>query len=273
MTGEQAIRFDDGAGYEQMMGAWSRLVADLFLDWLSAPAGLRWIDVGCGNGAVTERVVERCAPTAVHGIDISEAQIAYARARPRTSMVDFRVGDARSLPFAVDSFDIAMMALVIFFIPVPGDAATEMMRVTRPGGTVASYAWDMLGGGFPQDPILDEMKGMGIPLVRPPQMEVSQMQALRSLWHQAGLEQLETREITVHRTFANFEEFWSINMKGSSVGPTVAGLPAADAELLRQRVRKRLPTAPDHSITYSARANAIKGLVPMQGTATHGQAR
>jgi ubiquinone/menaquinone biosynthesis C-methylase UbiE len=77
------IRFDDGAAYEQGMGRWSRLVGEIFVDWLAPQAGLRWIDVGCGNGAFTELLVQRCAPAEVHGIDPSEAQLAFARGGPR----------------------------------------------------------------------------------------------------------------------------------------------------------------------------------------------
>jgi ubiquinone/menaquinone biosynthesis C-methylase UbiE len=75
---EHQIRFDDGAAYERMMGAWSRLAGGIFLDWIAPRPGLRWVDVGCGNGAVTELVVERCAPAEVHGIDPSEGQLKYA---------------------------------------------------------------------------------------------------------------------------------------------------------------------------------------------------
>jgi hypothetical protein len=64
MTGDQ-IRFDDGAAYERMMGTWSRLVGAIFIDWLAAPSGLKWIVVGCGNGAFTQHLVERCAPSEV----------------------------------------------------------------------------------------------------------------------------------------------------------------------------------------------------------------
>ena len=57
---EQQIRFDDGAAYERMMGNWSRLAGDIFLEWLAPRSGLRWIDIGCGNGAFTELLIERC---------------------------------------------------------------------------------------------------------------------------------------------------------------------------------------------------------------------
>src|SRR5215208_1280948 len=93
------VRFDDGAAYERYMGKWSRLVGESFLDWLAPKPGLRWLDVGCGNGAFTEMVVERCGPAAVEGIDPSEEQLAYARTRGGLRVAQFRRGDAMALPF------------------------------------------------------------------------------------------------------------------------------------------------------------------------------
>src|SRR5713101_1284646 len=96
---EPQIRFDDGAAYERMMGVWSRLAGEIFLDWLAPRSGLRWIDVGCGNGAFTELIVERHAPAEVQGIDPSDGQLAYARTRPTTRIAQFQQGDATALPF------------------------------------------------------------------------------------------------------------------------------------------------------------------------------
>jgi SAM-dependent methyltransferase len=84
--------FTDGEQYERQMGRWSRLVGDKFIDWLALPMGLRWLDVGCGNGAFTEMVIARCAPAEAHGIDPSEAQIAYASAREAGKFAHFRTG-------------------------------------------------------------------------------------------------------------------------------------------------------------------------------------
>jgi 2-polyprenyl-3-methyl-5-hydroxy-6-metoxy-1,4-benzoquinol methylase len=61
---DSSIRFDDGASYEQMMGRWSRLVGERFLDWIEVPDGARWIDVGCGNGALTELLLHRSSARA-----------------------------------------------------------------------------------------------------------------------------------------------------------------------------------------------------------------
>src|SRR5215469_12742876 len=115
---DNAIRFDDGGQYEQMMGRWSALVADRFLDWLAPPAGARWVDVGCGNGAFTHRIVERCAPGEVFAFDPSEGQLAFARTRLPAGgpPVHWAEGDAMKLPLADGQCDVAVMALVLFFV-------------------------------------------------------------------------------------------------------------------------------------------------------------
>lgn len=259
---EPQIRFDDGAAYERMMGNWSRLAGNIFLDWLAPRSGLRWIDIGCGNGAFTELLVERCAPAEVQGIDPSEAQLAFARARPAARVANFRQGDAMALPFSEDRFDAAVMALVLFFVPDPAKGVAEMMRVVCPGGTVANYVWDMLAGGVPLEPIQVEMRAMGVTPLLPPRSDASRMEALRDLWAGAGLDAIETREITVQRTFTDFDDFWTTTLLGSSVGPTVAAMAPGDVELLKRRVRTRLPPDAAGRITYGARANAVKGRVP-----------
>jgi SAM-dependent methyltransferase len=256
---EQQIRFTDGAAYERMMGTWSRPVGEIFLDWLIPDRGLRWIDIGCGSGAFTELVIERCGPAEVQGIDPSEAQLAFARTRPGARMAQFRPGDAMALPFPENSFDAAIMALVIFFVPDPEKGVAEMVRVVAPGGTVATYAWDVMGGGIPTEPIFAELRAMGITPLLPPSPGASRIESLRELWTGAGLDAVETREITVLRTFADFDEFWTTSMAAASVGPTVAAMPPGDAELLKERVRARLPPDAAGRITYAARANAVKG--------------
>ena len=259
---ENQIRFDDGAAYERMMGIWSRLAGAIFLDWLAPPPGLRWIDIGCGNGAFTELIVERCAPVEVQGIDPSEGQLAFARTRHTARVAEFRQSGAIALPFPERRFDAAVMALVIFFVPDPAKGVAEMARVVRPGGIVAAYAWDFPGGGFPLEPIRIEMRAMGITPLSPPSADISRMEALRDLWARAGLDTVETREIVVQRSFADFDDFWTTSLLGASVGPTVAAMAPGDAELLKTRVRARLPADAAGRITYGARANAIKGRVP-----------
>ena len=260
---DNKILFEDGAGYERMMGTWSRLAGDIFLDWVAPAPGLRWVDVGCGNGAFTELLVDRCAPAQVLGIDPSDAQLAFASTRPAARLARFEQGDAMALPYADAAFDAAVMALVIFFVPDPVRGVAEMVRVVRPGGLVCAYAWDILGGGFPLGPLQEEMRGLGSTPVFPPSVEASRIEAMRALWTGAGLEAVETREIAVQRSFDNFEDLWATSLLGSSVGPRVKAMAAAEVMLLREGLRARLPADASGRITCSARANAIKGWIPL----------
>jgi len=237
-------------------------VGEFFLDWLALEPSQRWLDVGCGNGAFTEMLIEQCDPASVHGIDPSEEQLAYARARSALGAVQFRQGDAMALPYPDDTFDAAVMPLVIFFIPDPAKGVAEMGRVVCPGGTVTAYAWDMMDGGFPYEALLAEIRGLGIAVPVPPSPDASRIDIMRDLWAGAGLDAIETREITVHRTFDDFENFWTTALGAPSVGPTLATMATEDLALLKERVRVRLPADATGHITYSARANAVRGRVP-----------
>ncbi|MSP03445.1 MAG: methyltransferase domain-containing protein [Acetobacteraceae bacterium] len=259
---QQPPRFNDGAAYERGMAGWSQLVGNVFLDWLAPPPGLRWIDIGCGNGAFTELLIQRCAPAETQGIDPSEAQLAFARTRPAARDAAFLLGDAMALPFGVDRFDAAVMALVIFFVPDPVKALAEMKRVVAPGGTVAAYVWDIFGGGSPGEPVQIEMRAAGITQPRPPSAGASRMEALRDLWTGAGLEAVETRDIAVRRSFASFEDFWRSCSAMTSIGPPLAAMAAGDVEQLKTRVRVRVGAEADGPVVCHARANAIKGRVP-----------
>jgi len=255
------IRFDDGNAYEQYMGKWSQLAGGVFLNWLAPKTGLRWLDVGCGNGAFTEMLVERCAPASVEGIDPSEAQLAYARTRSPSQIAQFRVGDAMALPFANGAFDAAVMPLVIFFVPEPARGVAEMERVVCSGGTVAAYAWDMLGGGFPYDTLWVEMRAMGVDVPLPPSPEASRIDAMRELWTSSALVAIETREINVQRTFADFDNYWTTVLGGPSTSKGLAKMSDQDLAILKTRMRQRLSADAAGRVTCSARANAVKGRV------------
>jgi hypothetical protein len=128
----------------------------------------------------------------------------------------------------------------------------------------------MAGGGFPFHPIQAELRASGITSPLPPIADASRLEVLRELWTGAGLEAIETREISVRRSFADFEEFWSTSTAMGSMRPALAAMAAGEAEQLKERVRSRLLTdasgdaAWDASgrVTHQARANAIKGRVP-----------
>jgi SAM-dependent methyltransferase len=254
------IVFNDGAAYERFMGIWSRLAGEVFLDWLAPAPGLRWADIGCGNGASTEMLLDRCAPVLVEGLDPSPGQLEYARVRLAGRPARLEQGSALALPYPDGGFDAAMMALALFFVPDPAKGVAEMVRVVAPGGIVAAYAWDLAGGGFPIAVIQDEMRAAGMEVPLPPSAEASRPETMQALWSEAGLREVALRSITVTRHFPDFDTFWRTSLDGPAMASAMVTLPREAAERLRLRVRARLPDEPGGGITLQATANAVKGL-------------
>jgi ubiquinone/menaquinone biosynthesis C-methylase UbiE len=133
-------------------------VASEFVDWLAVPPAARWLDLGCGTGALAETILHLANPAQVDGIDPSEGYLALAREQVHDPRVQFNVGDARRLPVESATYDAVVSALVLNFIPDLPTGMAEMARAVRPGGTVAGYVWDyagkmdwtpFLGGQFP----------------------------------------------------------------------------------------------------------------------------
>jgi ubiquinone/menaquinone biosynthesis C-methylase UbiE len=254
--------FTDGDAYEKLMGRWSRAAGDVFIDWLALPPKLNWVDVGCGTGAFTELVLERCGPAYICAIDPSEDQIAYAKSLPSAARVSYQVGDAQSLPYSNDEFDVAAMALVMVFVPNPTKAVAEMARVVKPGGTVATYMWDNLGGGFIQRPLTEALNEMNVPVSHHPGNPNSRLDAMNRFFEAAGLDQITTRKIDIEVSYANFNDYWTAQTGLSN--PQVSAIrkmAASDVERLKATVRERL-SAKDGSIAYPAWANAVKARVP-----------
>ncbi len=256
------IRFTNGAAYERFMGPWSRKVGAVFLDWLAMPPGKRWLDVGCGTGMFTEMVVEAAKPSAVVGVDPAPAQIEHARAKPVAARAEFHAGDAHALPFGANEFDVVTSALVFNFIPDLPKGVAEMKRVTRPGGWVSGYVWDIAGDFFPLRH-LAPIRSFNPDIPRTPGIEQSRLEALRSAFLGAGLADVTARSIDVERTFASFEEYWDIFLGNPTPQSAyVNSLPPAKHDSVRQAIRAGMPIAADGTVTFASRANAIRGRVP-----------
>lgn len=249
------------------MGRWSEAVAGLFIDWLGAPHGWRWLDVGCGTGALTALISRRLRPTRVAGVDTSPGFVEAARRRLPAN-VDLRLADAMDLPFAADEFDAAVSGIALNFVPVPRRAVSEMNRVVGTGGVVAAYVWDYADGMEmirrfwdaavaldPEAAALDEANRF--PMCRPEQLE--------TMWSDAGLSRVETASLEGTTTFADFDDLWNPILAGTGPAPGyVAGLNPTRRGELAHRLAARLPVAADGTIRMRARAWAVRGNVGAQ---------
>lgn len=256
--------WERGSPYEYYVGRWSRQVAPAFLAWLDLPARLRWLDVGCGTGALSAAIIDHCAPASVTGVEPSAGFLATA-AENLAGRAVLHPGDACALPLADGAVDVAVSGLVLNFIPDLPAALAEIARVTADGGTVAAYVWDYAGRMDlmrhfwaaaaeldAQAAALDE--GVRFPLCRP--------EALRSRFAAAGFARIEVTALDIPTRFAGFEDYWQPFLGGQGPAPAYAmSLEAGARERLREALRSRLAVAADGSIALTARAWAVRAVV------------
>jgi ubiquinone/menaquinone biosynthesis C-methylase UbiE len=129
--------------------------------------GMRVLEVACGTGIVTRRLVERLdGRGSIVATDLNEAMFAHARkGLPGPRDPRWRHADGTSLPFESRSFDAVLCQFGLMFFPDKAAGAREAFRVLEPGGTYLLNVWDAiegnpaarithetLAGFFPDDP-------------------------------------------------------------------------------------------------------------------------
>jgi SAM-dependent methyltransferase len=250
--------------YEAYMGRWSRPLAEAFLAWFAVPTGSRWLDVGCGTGALTEAVLDATNPVAVVGIDSSPDFLRVAQSRVDDPRAHFTVGDARALPVASDSYDAVVAGLVLHFIPDPAPAVAEMVRATRPGGAVGAYVWDYHGTMQRQQYFWDAamaLDAQAAALDPRPHMHTCEPEPLADLFRGAGLSSVSVDAIDLPMAFRDFDDFWLPHtMAGAAFAQRyVSGLADDRKAALREQLRVTLPFAADGSLQLIDRAWAVRG--------------
>lgn len=259
-----ADTWERGDAYERYIGRWSRRVAPAFLAWLDVPAGRRWLDVGCGTGALGSAIVELARPSSVAGVEPSEGFLDAARARLGERVALHR-GSATAIPIPDGAVDVVVSGLVLNFVPDARAALGEMARVTGPSGTIAAYVWDYADkmevirrfwdAAIELDPSaasLDEARRF--PLCR--------RDALAELFARAGLRDVDVTEIDVDAHFASYDDYWEPFSGGQGPAPSyVASLDDTARARLRDCARSRVDTGASGSFTLTARAWAARGTV------------
>ncbi|MDP3796544.1 MAG: class I SAM-dependent methyltransferase [Polaromonas sp.] len=257
--------WERGDPYEHYVGRWSRRVAPAFLAWLNVPPGRRWLDVGCGTGALCAAIVEHAAPASVSGVEPSEGFRETAR-KTLSAHAMFHAGSAAAIPLQDASVDVVVSGLVLNFVPDPAAALTEMSRVTASQGIIGAYVWDYAGkmelmryfwdAAVHLDPGASKLdEGARFPLCRP--------EALTDLFARAGLEKIDVTPIDIPTPFTSFDDYWQPFLGGQGPAPAYAmSLAEPTRAALRECLRERLPVRPDGSIPLTARAWAVRSFVP-----------
>jgi SAM-dependent methyltransferase len=252
------------AAYEAYIGRWSRLVAETFLLWLALPSGRRWLDVGCGTGALTQTILAIADPEDVLGVDPTAEFLAAAEAQIIDPRVHFATGDARALPVPSEAYDAVVAGLVLNFVPDPEAAVTEMARAARSGGTVAAYVWDFAGERQFQRYFWEAATALdpaAIPQAQRMQFALCHAEPLAALLGSAGLQDVVVQAIERPAVFRDLDDYWQPYLAGgSSIAQRyAASLGDVQREALRERLQSILPMADDGSIRLLARAWAVRG--------------
>jgi SAM-dependent methyltransferase len=258
-------RWAAGDAYDAFMGRWSRALAAPFLESLSVPPGRRWLEVGCGTGALTAAILESQAPARLVACEPSAPLLEGARRALRDFRVAFHAAASGALPREPPGFDVVVSSLVLNFLPDPLAGLREMADCARPGGLIAAAVWDY-GSGMeylrtfwdaatglePQAAALDE--GVRFPLCR--------LETLEDLFRRAGLTDVRCGAVTIETEFASFADYWQPLLGGTGPAPSyVATLRPPRRQALESRLRAELSSRGPAPWRLQARAWTVVGRV------------
>jgi SAM-dependent methyltransferase len=259
--------WEHGSAYEQYVGRWSRVVAPQFLAWLQIPAGRKWLDVGCGTGALCAAIIDRCSPASVAGVEPSEGFLKLAKQNLAGQAALYQ-STAAAIPLADASVDVVVSGLVLNFVPDQHAALAEMARVTGNGGSIAAYVWDYAGRmelvRFFWDAAV-ALDAKAAAMDEGVRFSVCSTDALEKLFAGAGLHGIDVCTIDVPTRFADFDDYWRPFLGGQGPAPAYAmSLDEWTRTRLRERIRERMPVETDGSIALIARALAVRATVDRQ---------
>jgi SAM-dependent methyltransferase len=241
--------------YDRFMGGYSRQLSPQLADLAEVHDGDRALDVGCGPGALTSELVARLGAGGVAAVDPSRPFVDAAR--ERHPGVEIRLASAEDLPFGDGAFDATLGQLVVHFMDDPVAGLTEMRRVTRRGGIVATCVWDHAGERSPLAPFWRAVHEIDPDAEDESALAGAREGHLAELLAAAGLREVEETTLTAALTHPSFEAWWQPFTWG--IGPAGAYVAKLDAERraeLRERCRRLFPAEP---ITVAAQAWGARG--------------
>jgi SAM-dependent methyltransferase len=253
-----ARHYLDGAGYDRWTARWSEQLARDLVPWLGVRRDARWLDVGCGTGALTDAIMDLAWPGAVTGTDPSDGFLEVARKKVPGATFDH--GEAAALPYPDQSFDAVTSSLVIAYLPDTAAALRELVRVTVSGGVVGLMVWDArlaVGHHYQQ-----AATAAGVPDVERdfPSYEMESEEGLSRALAGAGLRDVQVRRLSARVSFEGFDDFWdSMLARKGRTTEHLGSLPASKRATVRESLRSLVEPKPGAKIVVESVAWAGKG--------------
>jgi SAM-dependent methyltransferase len=255
-------KWTDAVGYESYVGRWSRIIAPSFLQWFAAPAGSRWLDVGCGTGALTNAIIGNAQPVSLNCLDSSEAYLLHATEGLSDERITFDTGDATALPYPDHTFDAVVSGLLLNFVDSDTSVA-EQRRVAAVDGLVGAYVWDY-GGDYELiryfwssaaevDPTaVQHDPGLRFPLCEP--------DALSKLFRRHGLRNVRSTRLTANAFFPSFSAYWrTLDVRQGSLAEYLSAIDETTRSSIRARLEQAVPRRPTGELQLKLSAVAVVG--------------
>jgi SAM-dependent methyltransferase len=256
MSSKGTIFSGSSDAYDRFMGRYSTPLAASFADFAGVAAPQRVLDIGAGTGALTDELVARVGEENVAAAEPSGDYAATLRKRlPR---VDVREAPAEELPWEDGSFDSALSQLVTVFLNDVPRAIAEHMRVTRPGGVVATCMWEI--DGVEMMNALAEIRRRLSPGGFTPSTDYRDEASLRRLFEGAGLRDIETTRLEVSVEYETVDELWEPAIHVGGPGGPAANAYSPEQLAAGRVIFEEALDNPTGRYALKGRAAAVRGV-------------
>jgi trans-aconitate methyltransferase len=256
-------QWDNTQGYDLYVGRWSQLISQDFIDWLNPKSNLKWLEIGCGTGALTKVIVDKCSPAYLLAVDKSDSYLTKAKESIDSKNVDFSNVDLSSYPLK-EEFDQVTSGLVLNFIPQIHELLLHLMKNLRSGGQLSAFVWDYGGHYQPMRHFWDAAKEVSPGAEKYDagvKFDICTKEKLIQLFELLGLNEVQFTTIERIATFRNFDDYWlPIASAQGSVTEYISTLAEKEKDRLKETIKRRLPIAFNGEIKLIISALAVKGL-------------
>jgi ubiquinone/menaquinone biosynthesis C-methylase UbiE len=277
MTPDQSAQASRMAGlFDALTPTYDNVGVDFFrpiaaglVDALEPREGERWVDIGCGRGAVLLDAAARVAPGHAVGLDIAPAMVAAARAHAEEcglANVEVLVDDAQDPTYQEGGADVMSSSLVLFFLTDPAAALVAWQRLLGPGGRLGVTTF---GGTDPRWEAVDDVFTPYLP----PQMQDARTSGNRGpfasdagmedLVRSAGYADVRTVTASVPVRFADAQRWYDFSWSTGQRAMWLA-VPAESRQTVRDECERRLlaHAADDGSVTFEQPVRHTLGVRP-----------